>query len=113
MGKWKKLVGLDVKLGEFMHWVTIVVTGIIFVLIGALIVVGIVSVGRERIATGGISALGWAADHWFQILVLLFMARVWVGLSVVNRFVKGMYTALVKDDLSQLLRDFKSSRQSD
>jgi hypothetical protein len=37
-----------------------------------------------------LSVLGWLGDHWFQLAVLLFMARVWIILEGVIDRLKGL-----------------------
>lgn len=49
--------------------------------------------------------LGWLAAHWFEALVLLFMFRVWIGLSFITKLMERAYIALVNDDLAELLRE--------
>jgi hypothetical protein len=59
-----------------------------------------------------LSALEWLGDNWFQALAVLFMFRVWIGLSALTGLVERLYTTLANDDVAVLLRAVSESRRA-
>jgi hypothetical protein len=57
-----------------------------------------------------LTALGWLGEHWFQFLAVLFMFRVWIGLSALTGFAERLYITFCNDDVAVLLRAVSEAR---
>jgi hypothetical protein len=57
-----------------------------------------------------LSILDWLRDNWFQSLAVLFMFRVWIGLSALTGFTERLYITFCNDDVAVLLRAVSDAR---
>jgi hypothetical protein len=57
-----------------------------------------------------LTALEWLGEHWFQSLAVLFMLRVWIGLSALTGFAERLYITFCNDDVAVLLRAVSEAR---
>ena len=57
-----------------------------------------------------LSILDWLRDNWFQSLAVLFMFRVWIGLSALTGFAERLYITFCNDDVAVLLRAVSDAR---
>ncbi len=64
----------------------------------------------NALMTAALVALGWLGDHWFQVAVLLFMIRVWIGLNFISTLFERLYGGLMNDDFAALIRSLKENR---
>jgi len=55
--------------------------------------------------------LEWLRDNWFQSLAVLFMLRVWIGLSALTGFAERLYMTICNDDVAVLLRAVSEARR--
>jgi hypothetical protein len=65
----------------------------------------------DSVALGILLAiLDWLRENWFQCLAVLFMFRVWIGLSALTGFAERLYITFCNDDVAVLLRAVSEAR---